>query len=88
MPEENLNQEFKLKKIDEMRSCLIEEINQTKLMSKKHKKLWRFLNYIDHCNVYNYWIWFHFCFCFFSCYSYRNYKFCNWIKNFWSNCRN
>ena len=38
MPEENINQEFKLKKIDEIRSYLIEEINQNKLMSKKHKK--------------------------------------------------
>ena len=38
MPEENINQEFRLKKIDEVRNYLIEEINQNKLMSKKHKK--------------------------------------------------
>ena len=38
MPEENINQEFSLKKIDEVRNYLIEEINQNKLMSKKHKK--------------------------------------------------
>ena len=28
MPEGNINQEFRLKKIDEIRNCLIEEINQ------------------------------------------------------------
>ena len=33
-----MNQEFRLRKIDEIRNCLIEEINQNKLMSKKHKK--------------------------------------------------
>ena len=31
-----------------MRNYFIEEINQKKLMSKKHKKLCRVLNYIDH----------------------------------------
>ena len=36
MPEENINQEFRLKKIDRIRNDLIEEINQNKLMSKKH----------------------------------------------------
>ena len=48
MPEENINQEFRLRKIDEIRDYLIEEINQNKLMSKKHKKDCRVLNYIDH----------------------------------------
>ena len=38
MPEENINQEFRLKKIDEIRNYLIEEINQNKLMSKKQKQ--------------------------------------------------
>ena len=47
MPEENLNQEFRLKQIDEIINYLIEEINQNKLMSKKHKKVCRVLNYID-----------------------------------------
>ena len=41
MPEENINQEFR-------RNCLVEEINQNKLMSKKHKKVCRALNYIVH----------------------------------------
>ena len=42
MPEENINQEFRLKKIYEIRNYLIEEINQNKLMSKKHKKVAEF----------------------------------------------
>ena len=40
MPEESMNQEFRLKKkIDEIRNYLIEEINRNELMSKKHKKM-------------------------------------------------
>ena len=48
MPKENINQEFTLKKIDEIRNHLIEEMNQDKLTSKKHKKVLGVLNYIDH----------------------------------------
>ena len=48
MPEENINEEFKLKKIDEIRNYLTEEINQYELMSKKHKKVRGVLNYIEH----------------------------------------
>ena len=43
-----MNQEFRLKRVDEVRNYLIEEINQNKLMGKKHKKVCRVLNYIDH----------------------------------------
>ena len=39
MPEENINQEFRSKKIDEIRNYLIEEINRNDLLSKKHKKV-------------------------------------------------
>ena len=42
-----MNKEFRLKKIDEKIHYLTEEINQ-KLLSKKHKKICRFLNYVDH----------------------------------------
>ena len=38
MPEENINQEFRLNKIDEIRNYLMEVINSNKLMSKKHRK--------------------------------------------------
>ena len=37
-----------MKKIDEIRNYLMEEINQNKLMSKKYKKSCRVLNYINH----------------------------------------
>ena len=51
MPEENINQKFRSKKIDEMKNYLIEEINQNKSMSKKHKKVCGVLNYIYHSLV-------------------------------------
>ena len=34
--------------MDKTRNYSIEEINQNELMSKKHKKVYRVLNYIDH----------------------------------------
>ena len=43
-----MNQEFKMKKIGQIRKYLIEEINQNELMSKEHKKVCRVLNYIEH----------------------------------------
>ena len=46
MVEENISQEFRLKNIDETRNYFIEEINQNKWMSKKHKKVCRVSNYI------------------------------------------
>ena len=39
MSTENINQEFRLKKIDEIINYLIEEVNSNKLMSKKHKAI-------------------------------------------------
>ena len=47
MTEENISQEFRLKNIDEKRNYFIEEINQNELMSKKHKKIYRVLNYTE-----------------------------------------
>ena len=37
-----------MKKIDETRNSFIEEVNQNKLMCKKHKKVCRLLNYIEY----------------------------------------
>ena len=37
-----------MKNINEIRNYLIEEINQNELMSKKHKKVHKALNYIEH----------------------------------------
>ena len=48
MSEENISQEFRLKKIDEARNYFIEEINHNELMNKKHRKVCRVLNYIEH----------------------------------------
>ena len=48
MSEENISKEFRLKNKDETRNYLIEEINQNELMSKKHSKIYRLLNYIEH----------------------------------------
>ena len=38
MVEENINQEFRLKNIDETRNYSLEEVKQNELMSRKHKK--------------------------------------------------
>ena len=43
MSEENISQEFTLKKIVETRKYLIEEINQNELLIKKHKIDYRVL---------------------------------------------
>ena len=48
--EENLSQEFSLKNIDET-NYLIEEINRNELMSKKHKKVCKTLNYIERLRI-------------------------------------
>ena len=43
MDEWNISQKFRLKNVDETRNYLIEEINQNKLVTKKHKKVCRTL---------------------------------------------
>ena len=48
MSEENINQEFRLKNIDETRNYFLEKIKQNELMSKKHKKVFTSLNHIEH----------------------------------------
>ena len=48
MSEKNINQDSSMEKIEKIRNYLIKEINQNELMSKKHKKVCRVLNYIDH----------------------------------------
>ena len=45
---EEFRQEFRLKKIDEIRNCFIEEISQSELISNKHKKVFRVLNCINY----------------------------------------
>ena len=48
MPEENLGQELRLEKIDEMKNYLTEKRKQNELVSKKHKKTYTTLNYVEH----------------------------------------
>ena len=48
MPEKKMNQELTLKKIDAIRNYLIEEINRNELMSRRHEKVCRVLNYVGH----------------------------------------
>ena len=48
MIQENIRQKFKLKNIDEARNYLLEEIEQTELMSRKHKKFCTTINCIEH----------------------------------------
>ena len=69
MPKENMNQEFRLNKTDQIINYLIEEINRNDLISKKHKKVCRVLNYFEHWLIVIATItgwFFYFCFCFFS----------------------
>ena len=46
MPEENVSQDFRMKNMDKTKNYLVEKINQSKLMSKKHKNVYRVFNYI------------------------------------------
>ena len=46
MSEESISQQFRRESIDETRYSLIKDQNE--LMSKKHKKFYRVLNYIEH----------------------------------------
>ena len=48
MVEEKINQEFRLKKIDETRNYFFEEIKQNELRSKKCIKVCTTLDYIEH----------------------------------------
>ena len=62
MPQENVNQEFRLRKIDKITNYLNKEINRSELRSKNHIKVCRVLNYIDnstYCSFWNYWMCFH-----------------------------
>ena len=51
MSEKNISQEFRLKKTDETRNYLIEEINKNKLMSNKQRTVYRVLNHSEHLLV-------------------------------------
>ena len=46
MGEENIK--FRLKNIDKIRNYFIEEINQNEMISKKHRRVCKAVNYIEH----------------------------------------
>ena len=48
MAEENLSQEFRLKNIEATKNYLIKKTDQNELMSKKHEKVFKNLNYTEH----------------------------------------
>ena len=48
MAEETASQDFRLKNIIEARNYLIQEVNGNELISKKHKNVYKTLNYIEH----------------------------------------
>ena len=48
MAKENVSLDFSMKKINETRNYVLDEIKHYDLMSEKHKKVWRTLNYIEH----------------------------------------
>ena len=52
MKEENISQQFRLKNIEEIKIYFIREIDQTELITKKHKKLCKTLNYIEHILIF------------------------------------
>ena len=45
---EEASLEFRLRKIDEARNDLLDEINHNDLMSEKSKKTCKYLNYVEH----------------------------------------
>ena len=47
MVKENVSLDFRLTKIDETRNCFLREIKRNDLMSKKHKKTSRNINYFE-----------------------------------------
>ena len=82
--------EFRLKRIDETRNYLIEEIKNNDLISEKYKKTCKHLNYVEHLlilvstvtgcvsiSAFASIV----CFCWY-------YEFCSRNKTLWNHCRN
>ena len=45
---EEASPEFRLRKIDQTRNYLLDEIKDNDLMSEKYKKTCKYLNYVEH----------------------------------------
>ena len=53
MAKENVSLDFRLRKIEDVRNYLLEEIKKkNESMSKKHKKLCRISNYFEHFPIF------------------------------------
>ena len=48
MEKENVSFDFRLKRIDETKNYILEEIKYNDLMSGKHRKVCRALSYLEH----------------------------------------
>lgn len=48
MVKEEISQEFRLRKLDKTRSYFLQEIKHNRLLGKRHKKVFKILNYIEH----------------------------------------
>ena len=86
MAEENISSEIQLKNRDETRNYFLEEIEQNKLMCRKHEKVCTTLNYIEYflilASIITGFISIsNFCFWFFDWYSNRNYEYYKGLKS-------
>ena len=45
---EEVSLEFRLRKVDDTRSYLLDEIKYNDLMSEKYKKTYKYLNHVEH----------------------------------------
>ena len=93
---EEASLEIRLRKIDETRNCLSDEIKHIDCMSKKYKKTCKYLNYAENLLIRSSTVagCVKICFiicnlhCFISLCSCRNYDFCSSNKHLCNHCRN
>ena len=86
---EEASLEFGLRKIDETRNYLLDEIKHNYLISEKYIKTSNYLNCVgDLLILTSTGTGFNFCVCFISYYSCRYYQFCSRNKYFCNHCRN
>ena len=81
---------FRLRKIDETRNYLLDEIKHNDLMSEKYKKTCKYLNYVEHLLILVLAVTgcFSFCVYFISLCSCWYYKFGSTIRNLCNHRRN
>ena len=79
---EEVTLEFRLRKIDETRNYLVEEVNHSDLMTENYKKTCKYLSHVKHLLILVSKVTsFDFCIYFISLYSWWYYKFCIRNKN-------